>query len=614
MSGYNGMNGWQTFFGAGPMRGYGRTIWLGLLVGSLGLARSGFGSGLESLEAIASKASSLDAFLRDSKLIDEYRKALVTYTGGDRFRCQTFDEVLSELRAIHTKVPQFGKRLWATQSTAPVIRASEYPTSKRGPSPGTSWNLRQSPRAFHGIWVDPSQEGCVSPGKCEQADVTAPRRWAMALRGAKVFVLEKGVSFGGSAIVLLPLRGKGARWNLVVAAGSAKVRRRGYFRVGKGSIRRQTLMEVWRKKYKDPFPLTELSRLPNQPQIAHFVSLESHKSVGYLGDFTPGDPMSSLIEEASPRQCHRASLKELGWNLFAGFGGEGTGATSTGGPNFNFDSGGSVQNFLLSIDPYQPDALAAVPEESLPALQEGLGEALKSPNPKVRENAAVTINLLKKKNQPRVVANALGAAGPATPDAAKGSTQSPFTPGLRQALRDPVPPVRDAAARGLADLGDKSPDVQGALNDSIRRPGGGTGGGFPAPGGGIGGGDSSSGLSPSERARRGIDSKLRNGLPIADEDIENLLDKAARSPNPRDRKRARDTFGDLVRNPRGRDQARAGFSALCSGPNPRLSPQECRRLLDAANEPDPKDPLTCESCERARQARQARLSAEGGEQ
>ena len=75
---------------------------------------------LERLEEIANRAASLDEFLSRPELVREYGAALKEYYGRDRFRCESFETILAELRQLKEKVPGLKERLWKKEPTAPI--------------------------------------------------------------------------------------------------------------------------------------------------------------------------------------------------------------------------------------------------------------------------------------------------------------------------------------------------------------------------------------------------------------------------------------------------------------------------------------------------------------
>ncbi len=70
-------------------------------------------SRLEALDQIVQKASSLDDFLTNTQIQDEYFQALAKYFGEGRFTRASFDKILEQLKDLVVKVPAVRERVWA---------------------------------------------------------------------------------------------------------------------------------------------------------------------------------------------------------------------------------------------------------------------------------------------------------------------------------------------------------------------------------------------------------------------------------------------------------------------------------------------------------------------
>jgi hypothetical protein len=101
-------------------------------------------SALEALDRIAEKAGSLDGFLNNPQIQDEYFHALAKYYGESRFQRQSFDIVLGQIKDLVAKVPEAKERIWRQQpSHEPlVIETLEAPEGVRLNAEG--WRNYQS--------------------------------------------------------------------------------------------------------------------------------------------------------------------------------------------------------------------------------------------------------------------------------------------------------------------------------------------------------------------------------------------------------------------------------------------------------------------------------------
>jgi hypothetical protein len=66
---------------------------------------------LERLDQIVTKARNLDDFLDNSRLVEEYKLALVQYY-GDRITHERFSFILNQLKKLNSEIPGFGSRMW----------------------------------------------------------------------------------------------------------------------------------------------------------------------------------------------------------------------------------------------------------------------------------------------------------------------------------------------------------------------------------------------------------------------------------------------------------------------------------------------------------------------
>jgi hypothetical protein len=79
-------------------------------------------SPLEALDQIAEKAGSLDGFLSNAQIQDEYFHALAKYYGESRFPRQSFDVILQQLEELVALVPEAKERIWEKRAPqAPLV-------------------------------------------------------------------------------------------------------------------------------------------------------------------------------------------------------------------------------------------------------------------------------------------------------------------------------------------------------------------------------------------------------------------------------------------------------------------------------------------------------------
>src|SRR5688572_19155722 len=77
-----------------------------------GIATSVYADSFEPLDKIARRAKSFSEFILNEEWVADYRRELIRVFGRDRFLCESFDEILADLRAINARVPGFGAALW----------------------------------------------------------------------------------------------------------------------------------------------------------------------------------------------------------------------------------------------------------------------------------------------------------------------------------------------------------------------------------------------------------------------------------------------------------------------------------------------------------------------
>ena len=217
-----------------PTRFLGILALLGFLFGPLSSFAAG-GDGVAALEKIAARFATLDAFLKDKNGRREYEEALTKYYGRTQFPCDSFNEVVDQVRRWVEADPSVGEKLWARMKTW------EYEVSWKAKASKVKEDYRfvSLPRKFHGIWLDFSQAGC-SEGVCPPLRKSAPGRWAAALDGTAVFHLEKGERFSGTSLMVVDMLRGDKRVRLVASPSSG-------FLMSKGTAngKPRTLLQDW---------------------------------------------------------------------------------------------------------------------------------------------------------------------------------------------------------------------------------------------------------------------------------------------------------------------------------------------------------------------------------
>jgi hypothetical protein len=460
--------------------------------------------GLQGLEQIASRFATLADFLKDRAALKEYESVLTRYYGRDKFPCESFTEVLGQLRHWIAANPAIAQRLWAAHP------AWQHEARGKGPLANANPHYRfiRAPRNFHGIWEDLSRAGCPS-SDCSPPGLATPGRWAGALEHSDLYYVQKGHAFSGTSILLVEI-GQGSK-KFGLALPSAKSDQK----VGDKTLT-AALLEDWGKAMTSPTPLVSVDAKGGVKNISN------HRSVGELSGFDYRDPDAKKLAFLLPDRCSNSArgLATDNANGMQRLGTRGSQAAQAALKevvnNLQIGAGASVKNSL--------------------GLQGALSSVLKtSVSPNQRAQAALGLDLLKNTSEP-----------------AQGSARADYSPSTRgvlvAALQDPSPAVRSQAALALADPGPLSvgnskggqsnlpqgtagwPDsLMPALNQAFRSPAGFAG-------------------SPSLRAfasegairGRAFDEMLHQGAPLDPQSKEQMWNEAQNGATPEIRQSATD--------------------------------------------------------------------------
>jgi hypothetical protein len=157
-------------------------------------------SSLENLESLLSRAKNLDDFLSNPSLQEKYFSALRAYQSRDHFKCESYAQILDQVKLLKQTVPGFSDRLWAEDNSKEFQAVVVNTQGDR-----QTYTFRPISRGFHRIWFDPSSEGCLTP-TCEKTDLYAPDRWTSILQGNHFYALEKDHIFVDSTLLIASLR------------------------------------------------------------------------------------------------------------------------------------------------------------------------------------------------------------------------------------------------------------------------------------------------------------------------------------------------------------------------------------------------------------------------
>lgn len=375
-------------------------------------------SGLVALEAVAGRFPTLEAFLKDKGARKEYEAALTRYFGSRHFPCETFDDIVAQVRRWIEADPAVAERLWTSRPTTALGEV------------GPRWRFVKSARAFHDVWVDLSRAAC-SESRCPLLGVSLPGRWAAVLRGSELHHLEKGGRYGGASLVVLPVSG---------AKGNAR-----FVAVAPRSILDSSLLETWAKSAGKGDPLVRLGARDDVVRVPGSRKWDRLASVAFRDPFA--EKLASFIPEKCAKEARGLSGKGGAPGKSSAVGGaDGVGVISGGSP----PKAAALKDLLLYFN--LPLAVAAAPGENKVRVEAGLQKELaQSPDPQKRALAALALGLMGQLEAGPPIGSGRFRQDP--PGGFLGTFGKGARSALIGALRDASPAVRSHAALAISDAG-----------------------------------------------------------------------------------------------------------------------------------------------------------------
>lgn len=546
---------------------------------------------LDKLDAIASQAKSLEEFLSRPELLRQYQDELREYSGRDRYGCESFDSIIGELKRVVWNVPELGDVLWARRPSGSSLTLVESDSLSASDAKDTLYRFRPLPRKFHAIWLDISRASC-GVDDCTETLVSSPSRWALVVESTVVTLLEKNGKMTGDAIALLAVTKDEAKYRLISVVNSGLLTQTGFFGE-KGGTRfvSESLYDVWLRRMSAGVSVPKLVEMHfsvSSPSVASLNAVtalgQPGTFVGFLSDFSSGDPLMGHLSMVVNRKCSREGVDSK-INLWGGLAPGGRDLSAYQKPGvpvtLNFNDPNVVLGLLDGIKStanVQP--LEFIPVEQMPGLAKALSKVLKgAPDSLLREKAAIGLSWLEgrlstMKSGARDPASArdLSISAPALVLAGDQSRQEAVS-ALRSALNDSEVSVRDFAAIALARMGERSAEVTHQLGDSIVRseP-------FSTPGNRRNPEAARSVLSAAERAAIAADSKTRNGISLSVLEVKSLVDRWAETSDSREKR--------LL------TQAYSNWYHMASSPDPS---KKSKWVVDSLSEWSERDPQVVEA-------------------
>jgi hypothetical protein len=292
-----------------------RLLWSLLLLAISGPACRG--ETLDRLEAIARQAKSLDDFLARKELVAQYGKALIAYQHRNRFRCDSYEKIIGELRVLNQTVPDLGRRLWAPLTVSSVtIPVMDIPkddeNSTETPAAMHTVTFRAVPRRLHGIWNDPSIKGCTKNG-CDRIEAMVPERWAIALKESEIYYVERDGIFSDLSLLLTPVARDGRVYPLLTLGGGPELMKTIQVQDADHQIQETTLLKQWisavtprlPKKWHSFVMVRSGTKKENYQRLVERL-VRDRKQKRWEGaphEFTTEDKIARAIEAASTNQC-----------------------------------------------------------------------------------------------------------------------------------------------------------------------------------------------------------------------------------------------------------------------------------------------------------------------
>jgi hypothetical protein len=376
------------------------TVLFGFWAPSLQAKSSDSKEGLEGLEQIAGRFSSLDEFLKNKSALRQYEKVLMRYFGKNKFPCEGFSEVLGELRRWIAINPSIADRLWSVQS---AWQREVKPNAR----------FIRPKRFFHAIWEDLSRAGCTSK-ECTTPGMAAPGRWATALRESDFYYVQSGHKYSGLSVLVSKVF-KGNKDFRLVSTSKQNV---------------EALLDAWSHSLLAGDPLVYVDTSGDVRAIS------GHRSFGKVTGFEYRDKDAKELVAVLPDKCSNlqdaaTTPKDLKGSLSP--------------------KAGSALAEVVAKLKLGNSANASAVSKNTQGLEVGLTNILKnSKSAAARAQAALGLDLL---NSSRSNSNSNSNTNLTYPPNYSPSTRAV----LVGALQDPSAAVRSQAALALADPGQGVP-------------------------------------------------------------------------------------------------------------------------------------------------------------
>jgi len=389
---------------------------------------------VEALEKIAARFPTLDLFLKDKNARREYEEALTKYYGRTQFPCDSFNEVIDQVRRWVEADPSVAEKLWAPQKPW----HHEFIWRREGFKSTDKYRFVNSPRRFHGIWVDHSAAGC-NEGKCRAFQWNTPGRWASVLDGSAFLTLEKNDRYSGQNLLVLSVAKGDKRLRLVIPSSDELIQSRGFAGRKKKPT---TVITEWSSVSKSNVPFVFVDRTDTVRGLTDLKPMGSALALNFR------DASAETLMMVQPPKCQgmEGALAGKGFGSTSKESGTPSGSTGTA----STPTTKALGALLVAIG--TPQVASLNPQSDKGKLEDGLGKELsKNPDPQKRALAAMALDLLDEVTPPK----SKRVPGRVTPEGTNyiDSYSKPARTALNKALRDPSPQVRGHAAIAIANSG-----------------------------------------------------------------------------------------------------------------------------------------------------------------
>lgn len=531
---------------------------------------------LADLEAIASRANSVESFLTTPDLAKEYGITLRRFLGERPAGCESYEKVLTDLRLLTTKAKGFAEAVWG-QAPAQSIELS------LGKNKLT---LREAGRALHRLWNVPAADDCAM---CDRTDNLVPERWVGLFQGSKLFWVFSGDEYTGLSLLLVPARRGGFRVVLAYPRGNVK------------GIPWEDLIKTLIRTAPGIFEGRKLATIkpPSEERLlAETFDPVTGTVIARLRDFSLEDESLSLaVAKASPRRCHASKLALGSDLLFGKSPGEPGGSTMVAKSEMEKEIEIILEGFQSQKTPGELGKIGESQKSKWKKIL--LGELRNNADPQLRGKAALGLGFLEQTSKKVDLPSSRGPAGwrgssplpPRNPKSSPSESDKPIVQGLRAALNDPSPLVRGSAGVSLSQIGAKDSAVTRALNEAVDDDNRAR---MPNPSlpplsvpraRGDGSGESGSRISdnfPPEIGGRAREELIEDGERFTANAIATRARQAASLPEPARSQAFREIAQDYFRNPQPMESIE-GLGQLELEGQPRFLLTSALKVLDDAN-------------------------------